>query len=343
MTVFFRKQLLYFLLLLALLLQTNTTLAGEQVQQKLIKLKVVSSPYLSFAPFFIAHEEGFFTEQGLQIEFIKMGDASEAIPSLIKGDLDVMGDAIWPSQLNAIARGAGIRIVADKGYLLSGRCASTAVMARRNLVEERKLEGLSQIKGRRVGMNQASSPMGYFLEKILGQAGLTLDDVEKFLIPHPARVEAFRKGTIDLTIVSEPWVTRISQAGHAVVWIPLYQVAPDFQLALLMYGPNFLEKEPEVGKRFMVAYLKAVRQYNQGKTERNLEILTNHTGLDKIFLKECCWQPLRDDGKINIQSVLDFQSWAVKKGFLDKVIPPNQFWDPSFIEHANKVLGRLER
>jgi NitT/TauT family transport system substrate-binding protein len=343
MTFLFRKQLLCLFFLLALLVQMNTTLAREHEKQKLIKLKVVSSPYLSFAPLFIAHEEGFFAEQGLQIEFIEMGDASKAIPSLIKGDLDVMGDAIWPSQFNAIARGAGIKIVADKGYLLSGRCASTAVMARRNLVEEKKLENPSQIKGRRVGINQASSPMGYFLEKILTQAGLNLDDVNKFLIPHPARAEAFRKGTIDLTIVSEPWVTRISQAGHAVAWIPLYQVAPDFQLALLMFGPNLLEKTPEVGKRFMVAYLKAVRQYNQGKTEPNLKILATHTGLDKEFLKECCWQPLRDDGKINIQSVMDFQSWALKKGFLDTVVPPSQFWDPTFIEYANKVLDGSKR
>ena len=34
----------------------------------------------------------------------------------------------------------------------------------------------------------------------------------------------------------------------------------------------------------MIAYLKAVRQYNRGKTERNLEILVKHTGqtLEKI-------------------------------------------------------------
>jgi NitT/TauT family transport system substrate-binding protein len=343
MTAVFWKQILYLTLILAGLLQVNPTLSREHVQEKPIKVKVVSSPYLSYAPFFIAQEERFFAEQGLQIEFIEMSDASVAIPSLIKGDLDVMADGIWPSQLNAIARGAGIKIVADKGYFLSGGCASTALMVRRTLVEERKIERLSQIKGRRLAMNQASSPMGYFMEKILGQAGLTLDDVEKFFIPHPAREEAFRKGIIDLTIVSEPWVTRMSQAGHAVVWIPLYQVVPDFQYALLMYGPTFLERNIDTGKRFMVAYLKAVRQYNLGKTERNLKLVSKYTGLDQELLKKACWQYLRSDGRINIESVLDFQSWAVKRGFLDREVPPNQFWDSRYIEYANKVLAESKK
>jgi hypothetical protein len=32
----------------------------------------------------------------------------------------------------------------------------------------------------------------------------------------------------------------------------------------------------------------------------------------------------------------------LKKGYLDKVVQPNQFWDSRFVEHANRVLG-LER
>ena len=93
----------------------------------------------------------------------------------------------------------------------------------------------------------------------------------------------------------------------------------------------------------MVAYLKAVRQYNQGKTERNLEIMSKHTGLDKELLKKACWSSFRDNGQINIKSVVDFQRWALNKDFLDKVAQPNQFWDPSFIEYANKVLDSAKK
>jgi NitT/TauT family transport system substrate-binding protein len=100
-----------------------------------------------------------------------------------------------------------------------------------------------------------------------------------------------------------------------------------------------LKKNPEAGRRFMVAYLKGVRQYNQGKTERNLEIMSKHTRLDKSILQDACWPQISDDGGINTQSVLDFQDWAVAKGLQDsKKLSAEQMWEPSFVNHANQVL-----
>jgi len=343
MTIHLRKLVLTLLLASTLFLQVSFSHAKEQVQSKPIKLRTLHMPYIAAAPFHIAEEEGYFTEQGLQVEFVKMADAVVGLPALIKGDLDVIPDVFYPSYLNAIARGARIRIVADRGYLVSTGCASVAIMARRTLVEEGKLSRVSQLKGKRVAMTQGSSILGYILEKVLSQDSLTLTDVETVFLQMPARLDAFAKGSIDVTLGSEPWVTRMLQAGHSVIWMPINHIVPNFQWAFLIYGPTLLENNPEAGKRFMVAYLKAVRQYNQGKTKRNLEIIAKHTGLDRELLQKCCWRAFQNDGQINIDSILDCQSWALQKGFLDKVVSPNQFWDPSFIEHANKVLGRLEK
>ncbi len=93
----------------------------------------------------------------------------------------------------------------------------------------------------------------------------------------------------------------------------------------------------------MLAYLKAVREYKQGKTERNLKIIAKHSGLDEELLKRCCWPSLRENGRINIESILDFQKWAVKKGLLDKVVTPEQFWDPSFVSYASRVLSSASK
>lgn len=339
--IFYRhiQAFIIFLSFAVILLFIQQVYGKEQIHSKPIKLRVLSYPYLSLAPFFIADEEGFFTEQGIQIEFIKMSDTTAALPALIKGDLDVWAGFINPGCLNAIARGTNIRMVADKGQLTSGTCAYVALLARRGLIEEKKLNKPSQLKGQRFAINRDSAVTGFFLDKIIDHAHLTMDDVQIVLLPPEVRLEAFGKGSIDVTLVSEPWVTRILQSGHAVEWIPIQQIIPDFQYSVILIGPNILEKNTEAGKLFMVAYLKAVRQINHGKTERNLKILVKHTGLDQEFLKKVCWPFLQNDGKINIESVLDFQAWAVKRGFLDKVVPTNQFWDPSFVEYANKVLS----
>jgi NitT/TauT family transport system substrate-binding protein len=272
-----------------------------------------------------------------------MANTATAIPSLAQGDLDVVGGNLRVSLLNAILRDGRIKFVADKGHLASAGCSYYQVIARRMPAKPGDPVTAAQLKGKRISIGAGlPTTAGYFAEKLANTAGLTLNDVEIVEhLPHPAELEALEKGAIDFIIDGEPKATRIIQGGQGVLWKSVQEFLPDFQHDIVSYGPTLLQKNPEAGKKFMVAYLKAVRQFNQGKTDRNLEILAKHTGLDRELIRKACWPQFRSDGKINVKSVLDFQSWAVKKGLLDKPTTEKQFWDPSFVEYANKVLGTL--
>ena len=50
-------------------------------------------------------------------------------------------------------------------------------------------------------------------------------------------------------------------------------------------------------------------------------------------------QSIRENGAIDVESVLDFQRWAVRRGVLDAALPPAKFWDPSFVEEADRALA----
>jgi NitT/TauT family transport system substrate-binding protein len=123
------------------------------------------------------------------------------------------------------------------------------------------------------------------------------------------------------------------------MWMPVQDVIPDFQAGFVVYGPTLLEKNQDAGHRFMLAYRKAVRQYNQGKTPRNLDILAKEFELDRGLLEASCWQPFRADGHINAQSVFDFQAWAVKEGYLDTPVGQERFWDSRFLDRANQAVA----
>jgi NitT/TauT family transport system substrate-binding protein len=303
-----------------------------------VTLKVPLLPYVAYSPLFIAEEEGYFAEEGVEIEFVKFDRSDEAIPAVAQGQLDVLAGSPKVGLFNALYRGSQIKLVADAGHMAARGCTTNALMARRDLVEAGQLDHPGQLRGRRIVLNPASSNE-YYLDKLLRSAGLALGDVEMMALPNPAKLDALRNGSVDLVDVGEPWLTRISRDGQAVIWVPAKQVIPDYQMSFIAYGPNLLEQNPEIGQRFMIAYLKGVRQYRQGKTERNLEIISEYTGLDRDLLIEACWAPIRDDGQINVKSVLDFEAWAVEKGYIYSLVPEDQFWDPSFADYANEVLG----
>ncbi len=165
-----------------------------------------------------------------------------------------------------------------------------------------------------------------------------IDDLNISGHPPSVDLEALANGSIDLTAIAEPWVTRLVESGQGVIWRPAQAIIPDFQWSYVLYGPNLLQANGDVGRRFMVAYLKAVRQFNRGGTDRNVEILSRHTGLDPELLKRACWPVFREDGSINALSFLDFQAWALASGMIDREVTVEQACNTTFVAQALRTM-----
>jgi len=237
--------------------------AGEEPQtSKPVALKVVRFPFLSYGPIFIAKEEGFFTEQGLEVEFLNMKE-STALQALALGNIDVWADIFTIGSLNAILRSADIRLVSDKGHFAADGCPSFGLIARKDLAQILDAGVRQQLKGRRFDV-LAGSFEEYFVDKILSRAGPKPDEVVKLNVPQPPQMVAFVKGRLDFAVTFDPWVNRYKRSGHAVLLTGVQEVIPDFNYAFMRFGPSLLKKNPKAGRRFMVAFLKGLRQYNQG-------------------------------------------------------------------------------
>jgi NitT/TauT family transport system substrate-binding protein len=304
-----------------------------------VTLRVLLLPSLSSAPLFIAADDGYFAGQGLGVEFVKITRSADALVALAQGELDVWTGSVSFALMNAIARDDRIRVVSDKGYFDAAGCAYGALMVRRTLVETGAVDQPGKLRGRRVAFNASASP-GFFMETYLGQAGLALESVQPADIPDGAVVaEALRTGSVDAAFVLEPWVTQIQRTGTAVPFASAGRVLPGYQHMVIAYGPSLLARDQGAGRRFMAAYLGAVRQYNQGKTARNSEILARNTGLDAALLQEACWPAMRGDGRVDQASLADFQRWGLRRGLLDRALLPGRYWDSTFVDSA-AGLGR---
>ena len=333
-----KKLILITLLIFSILLQGCSGLEPAKVEEP-VKVKVQLLPFLSYAPLYIAQEEGYFAEQGLEVEFEGLRGAAVYV-ALTSGEMDVAVSHLAARTLSSIFQGEAIKIVADKGYVDPTGCTVNGLLARSALIESGELSDIEDIVGRKVEYSLGSG-QAYYLDMLLHSAGYSLADVEHVDFDSQVlTMEAFKTGAVDLVVESEPWLTRIETAGDAVIWKDIAELLPDFQFGYIIYGTNFLEKDREAGNRFMVAYLKAVQQYNQGKTERNMELMQTFTEMEPELLDQVCWPTFRDNLLINTQSMLDFQDWAIKTGNLDGPLTVEQFWDPSFVEYALETVEK---
>jgi NitT/TauT family transport system substrate-binding protein len=303
-----------------------------------ITIRVLTQPYISFLPIFIAEEEGCFRDEGIDVEYVPVMRPQDGLPLLVQDKIDVYTSTPSIGIFNCIARGADIRIVVGKGYAEYRDGSYTGFVVRRELLESGKLDDPENWKGLKFDTNPDPEFKNFLLARLLKTSGLRMEDVQVTPVPTPADCEALRTGALDVVVTGEPWIARMVLDGYGAMWMPTEKIYPDFQVAFLMYGRNLLRENREAGDRFMRAYLKAIRLYNQGKTERNVQIAMKYTGLDEKIVRAAAWPPVRENGQINAQSLLDFQAWAMEVGALDSVVPVERFWDPGFLDHRPQPI-----
>jgi ABC-type nitrate/sulfonate/bicarbonate transport system substrate-binding protein len=220
------------------------TTADVIIDTELTTVKVVSLPFISFAPIYIAMDEGYFEEQGLAIEIVSFTQQQDTLPALVSGDVDVIGGLVSSAYLNAIARGGEIKIVADKGYIDPDGCSNFAIVANSSLLESDGQVNPDALRGQIISAQQGTWQT-YYVDKELNTIGLSLADVELASIPSPAQPDALTQGSIAASAQNEPWVTILSAQGHQTILEPVQELLPESQSAVLLYGPSLLNDNPE--------------------------------------------------------------------------------------------------
>lgn len=323
---------------------TTTTTVAEttttSIEFERVTVKVVTLPFITFAPYKIGVEEGYFDKYGIDVELVDFTVQEEILPALSSGQVDVSSGLVSAGMFNAIARGAEIKITADKGYVEPDGCINWSVLGRKDLVESGALDTADQLAGLTVNIVPATW-LEYYLSEVLAEGGLTLADIEKVNISSPAVPEALDSSQIDVAVNAEPWVTRLGSAGHVPVLGLPQELTPGESGAVQLYGPTLLGDNRDVGVRFMAGYLEAVEQYAEGPTERNLEIIAEFSQLPEDLLSTMCWPAINPSGDVEVNGLMRFQEFAVDQQYLDAVVEPELFFDDSFLRDARELMEEV--
>jgi NitT/TauT family transport system substrate-binding protein len=309
------------------------------VYSDLITVKVTMSEQISYAPIRIAVAEGYFAEYGIQVEYIQFQGSSQALALLVSGDADVYAGTLNAGFLNTVALSNGtIKAVADRGHLEPGGCTYQAILIRKDLFESGAVTGPADLRGQ-IFSTTTAGPSAYLLSTYLSQGGLTFDDIEIKDLDTASEIDGYATGAISGSMAPEPNLSMILESGNAVILAPAQDVLGTFQSGLLAFGQNLLIDNPEVGARFLAGYLKGLEQYNQGKTERNLQIISEAIGMTTDELNKICWVAMSNDGMLDYSSVDAFQQWSIAQEQLDAPVTEEQFWDPSFLAAAQALVN----
>src|ERR1700728_4089964 len=94
--------------------------------------------------FYLARDKGYFRDENIDVNFIVFTAGSQEIAPLGTGELEVGSGAASVGLYNAIARGVGLRIVADKGHTEPGNGYQSLVV-RKALIDSGKFKSLADL------------------------------------------------------------------------------------------------------------------------------------------------------------------------------------------------------
>ena len=156
--------------------------------------------------------------------------------------------------------------------------------------------------------------------KYLSSLGLTIRRRDMVRLGEAVEAQALAAGSIDGVLRPNRICRRFRQMDTSLLHRHAHTARTHY--AVLVFGPKLTITHRDVGQRFVRAYLRSVKTFNEELTARNVEIMASRTGVEADRLRKICPPTVNRDGELDFPSLLEFQKWLVgseiSAGFLEQ-------------------------
>lgn len=233
-------------------------------------------------PTYVAVQEGFFANEGLNVTRVDFQDSASMIAALERGDVDVIS-SIPSGPLAAIAAGADLQaIVQNETAKYEAPDSGTLIASHSSGIEEwGDLSGkkVAIFGGLRGQLNAGALP-------ILEEHGVSQDSVQWMDAPFASMRDLLASGQADAVMTIDPFTTSIlSDDLGTVIAYPYIEANPGQPLSAWWAPRDWIEvNEPTVGK-FQTALIGAIEWLYEDDV-RAREAVAAFTGLDPALIAE---------------------------------------------------------
>ena len=232
--------------------------------EETVKIGVLQSWILE-GPFYVAQEQGFYEEEGIQAEIIEFGSVDEFAPAIISEEV-LVAELIADMFIVQAAQEPGITQILRKATIFGVD----------GILATDDIQSAGDLKGKEIAV-QTVSPSHYLLLNYLRDGGVSSDEVT--LLPTEAgnAGAAFVAGNVDVAVTWEPWLSRATEREDGQI---LFSTAdsPELIYDILITRDDLDEAEQEQVKAVLRAWFKALDWMDE-HPEETITIFAESLGL----------------------------------------------------------------
>lgn len=248
----------------------------EEGEDGLTKLTVYQITTTDSTPLYLGIQEGFFEEEGLDIE-VKIAESGSAIiPSVVNGESPI-GYANVVSDLAAIDQGLDIKFVSSCCGVGSDPDESTSQVF---VEEDSDIQGPEDLPGKKIAVNSTKNLGDVTIPVALENNGIDPSGIEYVPMNYSDMSGALERGDVDAIWMVEPFRTIALDNGYRPVLSNFVEAFPDATLGYYITSGDFAENNPEIVESFQKAMDKS-NEYATENTDKLRELAVSEVGLDQ--------------------------------------------------------------
>jgi NitT/TauT family transport system substrate-binding protein len=233
------------------------------------KIHIGILPLASHSPTFIALAKGYFTEAGLDAEFVTFEASEPMAVAIASGDVDFGVTAITGALIALAGKGV-VKVIGGALEEAPGIEGEKILVSKK--AHDEGITTPAQLKGRIFGITTAGSSFQYMAHKIAQKEGFPDSAMElKPLQKVPVVIAALKSGQIDAWSIQPNIADNLAKTGDAFVIGKISDYAPDYQVTTVFTSTVNISKKPDLVKRYLAAYSKGVADYNAALVEKTMD------------------------------------------------------------------------
>ena len=239
----------------------------------LIKLKLGYIPIADCAQAYIAKDKGYFEEQGLDVELIKLSGGAKILEALAGNSIDIAFSNVVSVML---ANNGGLEFRAITGGPRTNKDHKESSLM---VLENSGIKSLSELKGKKIAVNTRKNIIELFVLNYLKKNKVNVNDIEFVEVSFPQMYQVLSSRGVDAVATIEPFVTFSSESGGVSSLgdyiVPVY---PEVELSTYNVNQKMIDNHPEIVNKIKIAIQKATDFSKNNKVELRT-IIANNTSL----------------------------------------------------------------
>jgi NitT/TauT family transport system substrate-binding protein len=304
--------------------------AGSAAAAEKVRLSI-SALDVSFLTAGIAQKRGFFRDEGLDVEVIRM-NANVSVTALSTGDIDY--SMVFASIIRGAMRGLPMKVVA------SFMDSSTHM-----LIARPEYKSIKDLRGKTLGVSTFGATADVTARMMFRQAGI---DPEKELRiislgTDRARFSALKEGIVDVAVISPPADSEGVKLGFQVL-ARAYDLFK-FPFTGIGVSAKKLKENPDEIKRVVKALIRSNRYVRQNR-EGTIQTLAEWGRTDRESASasyDSTWRIFSEDGSMTesgLRLVIEQARQALK---VERNVSIDEVADFGPLREAHRELGIKSR